>query len=343
MLRASAQSSLLFTLSSFFLVAGLISVGAFSTNADAQTVSGATAPNPLTIDVTPEYPTPYQTVTVTPSSSTFDIDASTISVTVNGTPFYKGTGGAGITVPVGGAGTVTKIIVTATDAGQKATQEVTLRPASVALVVEPDSSTHPFYPGGSLVPSEGRVRLIAIPELVSASGKKLDPSTLEYTWKSDDNVLDGDSGIGQSVLNATAPQRYRDTTVSVTVSDPNSPLIAEASEDISPVDPITRVYENDPLLGPLFDTALPDSFTMTDAEDTFRGVPYYFSNPPSISWMVNSVPSGTDQDITVRSTGTGTGTAVLNFSASDASIETSANSTVSVAFGQPSSGGIFGL
>jgi hypothetical protein len=338
MARISAQSFLVLVLSSLFVV-GLISAAIFASSAYAQTASGtAAAPNPLTIDVSPQYPTPYQTVTVTPSSSTFDIDSASISVKVNGVAFYKGTGGAGINVPLGGAGSTTKIVVTATDAGQVSTQEITLSPASVALIVEPDSTTHPFYAGGSLVPSEGAVRLIAIPDLVSASGKELDPSTLEYTWKSGDDVLDSDSGIGQSVLNATAPQRYRDTDVSVTVSDPNGPLIAQAQTTISPVDPITRIYESDPLLGPLFDTALSDSFTMNDTEDTFHGVPYYFSNPPSLTWLVNGDTSGTDEDLTVRSTGNGTGSAVINFAASDDSIQASANSSVSVQFGQASTG-----
>jgi ribosomal protein L31 len=309
-------------------------------HAQAQSVP---ATDPLTVSVSPQYPTPYQTVVVTPSSSTFDIDASTVSVKVNGTAFYKGSGGAAINVPLGGPGSSTNIVVSVTNAGQVSTQEVSISPASVALVVEPDSTTHPFYKGSGLVPSEGRVRLVAIPDLVSASGREIDPSTLEYTWKLGDDVLDSDSGIGQSVLDATAPQRYRDADVSVTVSDPNGSLVAQTTTSISPVDPITRIYENDPLLGPLFDTALSDSFTMTDAEDTFRGVPYYFSSAPTLEWMVNDDDSGSTQDLTVRSTGTGTGSADIGFTGTDATTQATANSTLSVAFGQTNSGGFLGL
>jgi hypothetical protein len=58
---------------------------------------------------------------------------------------------------------------------------------------------------------------------------------------------------------------------------------------------------------------------------------------------MNGSQSGTDPDITVRSTGTGAGTAVLNFTANDPATTESANSTLSVLFGQKKSLGIFGL
>ncbi len=299
--------------------------------------------DPFTVDYSPQYPTPYQTITVTPSSTLFDIGSATISITVNGKAFYKGSGGVSVTVPVGGPGTVTNVTVSAVSGGQTYTKKISLRPASVALVVEPVSTTHPFYAGASLVPSEGSVRLIAVPDLRTSAGKAIDPSTLEYTWKLGDQQLDSSSGIGQSVLTATAPQRYRDAIVSVVVQSQDGSLVAEADTTISPVDPISQIYVDDPLLGPLFDTALSDSFTMQNSEDTFLGVPYYFSSKPGLSWVMNGTDSGTDADITVRSTGTGTGTAVLNFTANGSGTTESANSTVSVLFGKKSSIGIFGL
>jgi hypothetical protein len=295
------------------------------------------------VDISPQYPVPYQTITLTPSSTLFDIGSATISVTVNGKSFYKGSGGTGIDVLLGGPGSVTTISITAVAAGQTYNKKFTIRPASVALVVEPVSTTHPFYDGASLVPSEGAVRLIAIPDFRTSAGKQVDPSTLEYTWTLGDQTLDSSSGIGQSVLNATAPQRYRDATVSVMVQNSDGSLIAQSQTTISPVDQLSRVYEDDPLLGPLFDNALPNAFTMSGTEDTFLGVPYYFSNPPGVSWIMNGTLNGTDPDITVRATGNGSGTAVLNFGATNANATESANSTVSVSFGQKKSLGIFGL
>ena len=308
--------------------------------AHAQTDTGT---DPFTLDVSPQYPAPFETLTITPSSSSFDIAGATISVTVNGTSFYKGTGGASIQIPLSGPGSTTNVTVTAVSGGQTYTQRLSVHPADVALVVEPVSTTHPFYAGEGLVSSEGQLHLVAIPDLRTSTGKAISPSSLVYTWSLGDQVLDSDSGIGKSVLNATAPQRYRDANVSVTVASQDGSVIAKASTTISPVDPLTRIYRDDPLLGPLFDIALTDSFTMTDTEDTFFGVPYYFSSTPTLNWVVNGTDSGADPDITVRSTGNGSGTAVIGFTANDSGSTQTANSTVSVTFGQKSTLGFFGL
>jgi ribosomal protein L31 len=299
--------------------------------------------DPIDLDVEPQYPAPYQTITITPSSGQFDMTSTQISVTVNGQAYYKGSGQAPISLQLGGPGSTSKIVVNATNAGLTYTKSISITPESVALVVEPISSTHPFYAGEGLVPSEGRVRLVAIPDLRTSSGKQLDPTTLTYTWKLGDQILQSDSGIGQSVLNATAPERYQDADVSVTVASPDGSLLAEADTTISPVDPIVRIYENDPLMGPLYDNALSDTFTMTDTEDTYRGVAYYFSDAPTLTWTVNGTGSGSEPDITVRSSGNGTGSAVLSFEADDNATQETANSTLSVNFGQASSGGLFGL
>jgi ribosomal protein L31 len=315
-------------------------IALFGTHTFAQSI-GST--DPLDVDVSPQYPTPYQNIVVTPSSTLFDISAATVSVTVNGTPFYSGSGQQSVSVPVGGPGTSTKIVVTAVSAGQSYTQSITIRPASVALVTEGVSSTHPFYEGGDLVGSNGRVRLIAIPDLRTSSGAQIDPSTLEYTWKLGDQVLQEDSGIGKNVLDATAPEKYRDADITVTVANSDNPLIAQSETSVSPVDPVTLVYRDDPLLGPDFDVALQNSTTMSDTEETYLGVPYYFSDPPTVTWTVNGTQSSSDDDITVRSSGNGQGTAVLNYTASDPSATQTANSTLSVVFGNQQSSGLFGL
>jgi hypothetical protein len=298
---------------------------------------------PLTVDVSPQYPTPYSSVTITPNSTVFDIAGATISVKVNGTSFYKGSGSTGIVVPLGGPGSSTRISVSATSGGQTYTQEITLRPADVALVEEPISTTHPFYAGAALVPSEGQVRLIAIPDIRSSASTAINPSQLVYTWSLGDQVLDSDSGLGKNVLDAQAPQEYRDATVSVTVTSQDGSLEAQAQTTVSPVDPIARIYVDDPLLGPLYDNALSNSYTMPDVEDTFLGVPYYFPGSATSDWNMNGSDSGSNPDLTVRDTGTGSGTATISFTASDPSSNETANSTLSVMFGSQNSTGLFGL
>jgi hypothetical protein len=256
----------------------------------------------------------------------------------------RGSGSAPVQIQAGAAGTRSTIKVTAiTGDGQTYTKSLTISPADVSLVVEPVSTAHPFYKGASLVASEGLVRLIAIPDLRTASGAAIPASSLVYTWKNGDQVLQSDSGIGKSVLTATAPVKFRDATISVTVAAPDSSTVAQTSALISPVDPVVRIYQNDPLLGPLFNYALPDTISMSDAEDTFRAVAYYFTGTPSLAWSVNNVQSQSGQDITVRSSGSGSGTAIVGFEANQAATSQNANASMTVQFGAKKSLGIFGL
>jgi hypothetical protein len=109
------------------------------------------------------------------------------------------------------------------------------------------------------------------------------------------------------------------------------------------MDPVIRVYRYDPLLGPLYDTALPAAVTMNGAEESFRAVPYFFPDLPVISWDVNGVTSDTDRDITVRATGEGNGKARLGVSAKAPNAYQSAASSFTVDFGSGGRFNFFGL
>lgn len=297
---------------------------------------------PVTISISPQYPRPYQTISITPRSNLLNLAASSVTVSVNGTVVEEGSGVLTAYTRTGAPGERTSIRVSVVSNGQTYVATAEVRPADVSLVVEPISTTHPFYKGGSLTASEGRVRLIAIPDIRTANGA-VSSENLVYTWRLGDRILENASGIGRSSLTASAPVRYRDANVSVTVSTQDSSVVAQASTVIAPVDPVVRIYRNDPLLGPLFDKAFNGTFTLAGDEDSFRMVPYYFVARPTVSWMVNSVPSGSDDDITVRATGTGRGSALLSATARHESSFQSADTTLSIRFGEERGLGIFGL
>ncbi len=303
---------------------------------------GATV-DALTVSLEPSYPKPYSVVTVTPGSTLIDLSASTVTISVNGKVVQQGSGSQPAQVSVGGLGQATTITVTATNEGKVYTKKLTVRPADVALISEPFSTTHPFYKGGSLLASNGRVRLVAMPDFRTGTGASIPPKNLVYTWRNGDQVLESASGIGKYSITATAPNRYRDSVVTVTVATSDQSLVGQSSIEITPTDPIVRIYQNDPLLGPLFNLALAKNTTLSSEEKTFRAVPYYFSETPSINWMVNGTASQGGADITVRPTGSGVGTALLAVAAKAKNFPQQAQTTLSVAFGVKSSSGIFGL
>lgn len=299
--------------------------------------------DPLTITLSPQNPRPYETVTVTVNSTTVDLLSSSVRVSVNGNVAADGTGVVSVPVTVGGPGQTTTISVRVVSGGQTFTKDLTFQPADVSLIVDPVSTTHPFYEGASLPAASGRVRVIALPDLRTSAGTRMAPQNLSYTWKLGDQILTAESGIGRSVLVATAPVRYRDAQISVTVTSPDNPnMVAQAATVVSPVDPVVRVYRTDPLLGPLFNIALSGTYTLSASEESFRGVPYFFASAPSLSWSVNGQVSSSARDITLRPTGSGAGNASLSLSAQGTGAGQTASQQFSIRFGQKSTN-LFGF
>lgn len=298
---------------------------------------------PLTVTVTPDTPRPYETVTVTPGSTLVNLAAARITVTVNGTVIENGGGVQGVPVTVAGAGGTTNITVTAVVGGQTYTKKLALRPADVALVVEPVSTTHPFYLGAALTAPVGRLRIIAIPDLRTAPNTRLAASSLVYTWKWGDKVLAEQSGIGRSTFSAIAPVQYRDAQITCTVTSADGSLIATASTVISPTNAVARMYPVDSLKGPDFDHAVTGTYVMSGDEAAFRGIAYFFGATPSLAWSVNGQSASTEQDVTVRTTGSGEGTASLSFAAKNTDTSQDASSALSVHFGAKKATNIFGF
>jgi ribosomal protein L31 len=298
---------------------------------------------PLALTLYPDYPRPYQTVTIVPESSAIDLTGSRVTATVNGASVSDGSGAEPIYVTLGGPGSVTTVTVRATTGGQTYTKTLTIRPADVALVVESQSSAHPFYEGGHLVASEGALRIVAHPDLRTSSGAVLPASSLVYTWRNGEQILQGASGIGKYVLAAAAPVMHRDARITVTVTNQDQSIVAQAATVIAPSEPLIRIYRNDPLLGPFYGTALPKSTDLGGEEESFRAVPYFFGQTPAITWQVNRVANDTDRDITVRAVGAGRGEALLSVVATAPGAVETANTSLSIEFGENTGFNLFGL
>lgn len=307
--------------------------------ADAQLFPGT---NPLTLTLTPRSPRPYETVAVKVGSTVIDLAASRVTVYQDGTVIEEGSGALTAEARMGGPGSRTVIRAVAEVNGASYEATATISPSDVALIVEPASSVHPFYAGAALVAPEARVRVIALADFRDGVGNRIPAESLSYSWKVGEKALQAESGLGRSVLSASAPKQYRDAVVSVTVSTADKSRTAEQTVSIVPASPLVRIYRNDPLLGILYDAALSRDETLDGTEETFRAVPYYFGSAPALSWTVNGAASGTDEDVTVRVTGSGAGSANLAISAKEADAFQAASESVTLRFGTPRTG-IFGF
>lgn len=335
----TAHRPILFFIAFFVFLTGAV----FSAHAQSF-LDLSSAQTTFTMSLDPQIPPPYSQATVNFTSTAMNLQNAQLSLTQNGKSVYKGAVQP-VTVTVGAAGSLTSLKATITSEGATDTETLTLRPESVDLVLEPLSSVPPLYSGKALPAIDGSVRAVAVANFVNSAGKALDPSTLSYTWTIGGALYAAGSGIGKSVAIVTSPLQYRAADVSVTVQTQDGTYVGSASTNISVQSPSIRLYRNDPLLGIIFDQTLPDSYTISGAESTLYAAPFSFpldSGAPTIEWFLNNQSVQTGNSITLRPSGSGTGSAALSLTASDGNSAT-AVASLSLTFGQAASGNLFGL
>ncbi|MFA5997782.1 MAG: hypothetical protein WC814_00045 [Candidatus Paceibacterota bacterium] len=298
----------------------------------------------FTVSVSPQYPVPYGTATLSFLSPTIDLTSATMTIIVAGKNVYQGSVRP-FAVPLGKVGSITNIVVTIASGGTDYRQTLTVQPQDVALIAEPVSSAPVLYPGKPLVPLEGKIRVVAMSNLRSAGGKASSPSALSYSWAVDGVKIANASGIGKTTILVASPLQYRSREISLTVMSQDGGLVGGATLSLSAEEPSVRVYENSPLLGIRFDRALSGTHTIEGAESTLYAAPFSLpttTGTPLLQWFLNGDAVQTGNALTLRPTGSGRGTATLSFVAS-AGDYSKATANLSLSFGAQPSTNLFGL
>lgn len=312
---------------------------------DLSNLTSEGAPPPTTLTLTPSYPQPYGTATLSVQSTTLSLGNATLAVSVNGKSVYQGNVQP-VTITIGAPGVATTISTTVTSQGQSYPTSMTIDPGDVSLVEEPLASVPPLYPGKPLVPLSGQVRLVAIAGFATAAGTPINPNTLSYTWTEDGSVLGSASGIGRSSVVVAAPLEYRASDISVSITTQDGVEQGGGSVSLSPQDPSVRIYASDPLLGILFDHALAGPFAITGTEASFYAAPYSFATSngaPAINWFLNGASAGNTNSVTLRPTGTGSGNGTLSVSVSESGLYENATADLPLSFGSSGSTNFLGL
>lgn len=298
----------------------------------------------FSLSASPQYPSPYSQAIVSVMSSSLNLTNATLTVSVGGKETYKGSVHT-FSVQLGGAGTVTNVRATISSGGTSYNQTLSIQPQDVVLIVEPVSSAPPLYPGKPSVPLNGEVRLVAMANLKNANGKTSSPTTYAYAWTVDGVQMPDSSGIGKSSIITGSPLQYRESKVSVAVTNANGSLLGGDSLSLYALDPTVRVYENDPLLGIRYSHALSGSYTIGGAEATLYAAPFSLpttNGAPLVQWFLNGSAAQTGNSITLRPAGSGQGSAALSLTASGDE-STTATANFSLLFGTQPSTNLVGL
>lgn len=265
-----------------------------------QTDAGPDAINQVVIftDLTPEYPSPYQDVTIALDSYTTKLDSNTISWFVDGKLITKGIGLKTFTIKAGAIGT--QKVVTASvlaDNGHVTQQKIIIAPAAVDLIWQAQSYTPPFYKGKALIPHQGAVLVTAEPTIYQA-GKRIPAKQLIYKWKQEDTVLVAQSGYGKNtaLIEPNLPLDAQKISVEVTTVD--GKIKAANFVRLTSQNPIILLYEEDALTGVRSQQAITVNHSVKGKDSKIVAVPFFFSTPKRSSgsiqynWLLNGQDTG---------------------------------------------------
>jgi len=253
----------------------------------------------VALEITPQFPQPYEQIEIRLVSVTVDLNRSNISWFINDSKQLAGIGEKKLSFTAGGAGTISQVdVVIRTATGGSITRSVAVRPASVDILWSAHAYTPPFYKGKALAPSRGFVTFTAMPQLVTRGGSVVRPEDVVYTWGQRGIVLGTTSGYGKRRLVLRAgPATYQPITVSVVATSFDNTVTAYKTIGVRTENQRVIFYEKHPLLGVRYENALGNSFALEQDEITLRAEPYFFSLDDVIdglllfSWRVNNKPT----------------------------------------------------
>jgi hypothetical protein len=243
----------------------------------AQSIPGIQ--DPLVVSVIPTNPRANQTTFISIQSYSTDIDRALITWSVDGKEVASGIGLKEFNLVAGPLGSTKIVDVAVSTVGTGILETaVVIRPADVGLLWEADTYTPPFYQGKALHSYNGSFKVIALPELYSSNGTKLDSKDLIYTWKKNGEVQGSASGYGKNTYVGSQTSYLREgEDISVEVSSPRESIVASNSILVIPTTPEILFYENSPLYGIVYEKALSNSFKLTNEEISIIAEPVFFS------------------------------------------------------------------
>jgi hypothetical protein len=251
----------------------------------------------LSVTVVPNIPGPYDHVIITIADYNTNLDSTKISWSVNGKTLQSGIGGKSFEFVMGALGQTSNVKVTIEPTDAPAIiQTITLTPQDLDIAWEAQSYTAPFYKGKALFPTEGDITFVALPNFVTKTGAQINPGNLVYKWTQNGTVLGSKSGFGKNTLLYSGTILSRPVQMMVEVSTLKGDMKARKIITVTPTDTQALLYENNPLMGILFNKSVQGSFTLTAKEGKFEAFPYFFSararNNADLkySWQLNNQP-----------------------------------------------------
>ncbi len=310
-------------ISLFFLAIFLLSILLFTPlYTSAQIVPGIE--NTIVFKISPTNPGPRESVTVSAESFSIDLDRATISWFVNDILKQQSIGGKIFRFDTDALGSSSKIDIVATTEGiLSGSEQVIIRPIDIDILWQAHTSTYPLYRGKSEASVGSIIAIETVPHFVNSRGNKIKVSELVYSWRVDGKVIQRVSGKGQNTISVSQTKPLKSLSVSVEIESIDKALFGKRTLLIPIKNSHVLVYENNPLLGTLFNKTIKNIFSLVGQETKFTAYPFAMSlnkrNDTHInySWRLNNKPITLGEDkgsITVSHTGSEEGEAEISVS-----------------------------
>ncbi len=253
------------------------------------------AASDMTMSSSPSLPAPYQSVTLTLISYSFDVNTANIVWTVSGRTFTGGVGVKQITVQTMGIGESIPVKAQAAlGTGEIVEANINLTPQGVDILWEtPESYTPPFYLGKSLPGVGSTVRATALPNL-SSNGLQIPAQNISYSWYVNDDFLSNISGYGKQFANIPLDYLSSKTNIRVVARGPTG-VASEKTISIYPHDVLPLLYIYDDSLGVKMEQSIFKRFETT-RDFTLSLIPFYlsvknnFSTSGNYTWLLEGLP-----------------------------------------------------
>ncbi|MEO7597106.1 MAG: hypothetical protein ABIS26_01735 [Candidatus Paceibacterota bacterium] len=247
----------------------------------------------INVNVAPASPAPYEDVSITLQSYLANLDSVLISWSVNGKNFTSGIGQKSFSLKAGAAGSQQVVSVRISLPDGEITKTVIISPAIIVLLWQAnDSYVPPFYKGKALATASSEIKIVAMPELKTKTGK-IDSKNLTYSWQQDYNNSPGDSGYGKNYFLYNNDYLEDSSTISVTASTLNQGSSAEQNITVRTTQPKIIFYKKNSTMGIVWENALGNVHKIEPEGEIVVASPYFISpkellNPALVfRWSIN--------------------------------------------------------
>ena len=282
----------------------------------------------LTLELSPLYPRPGETVRVTARSTLVDLSGATLEWLENGKKVAGGVGVTFVDAKAGALGTETTVTAIVFENGIEVRREsARIHPIELELLWESDSYVPPFFRGRALPSAGTMLSLEAIPRFKRAGGSFVPDGDITFTWRRNGYVVQKVSGRGASRVRLESPSLFGVDTITAEARTSDGLFESAASVRIRSVEPQLVLYEKHPLFGVMYHNAIPPRSFRPEVEVSFTAVPYFAEaltdtdGRLTYEWKVNGNSIGNDLErpnsITINARGS-SGLALIELALSHA-------------------------